>query len=78
MRPLPSFPTLINRSDSCFGMGVTIWLYRVPPPPPRSMGLMELGGNLKIIYGAQRVTGKVLIPKGLVDFRIVKELRSSF
>src|SRR4029077_6673852 len=33
MRPRPSFPTLINRSDSCFGMGVTIWLYRVPPSP---------------------------------------------
>jgi hypothetical protein len=39
---------------------------------------MELEGNLEIIYGAQWVTGKILSPKGLVDFRIVKELRSSF
>lgn len=28
-------------------------------PSPRSIGIIELGGNLEIIYSAQSVTGKI-------------------
>ena len=34
------------------------------PLPPRSLGIMELGGNRPKIHGAQSVTGKILENKG--------------
>jgi hypothetical protein len=30
------------------------------PPPPRSIGMFELGGNCEKVYGAQYFTGKIL------------------
>jgi hypothetical protein len=35
------------------------------PPPSRSIGIIELAGNLEIIYGAQQLTGKILSRKDL-------------
>jgi hypothetical protein len=36
-----------------------------PPPTPRSIAIIELAGNREIIYGAQSLTGKILISKSL-------------
>ena len=41
------------------GLGVGI------PPPPRISGIIELGGNFEKIYGAQSLTGKILVLKNL-------------
>ena len=35
------------------------------PPPYRSIGIIGLGENCEVIYGAQSVTGKILSRKGL-------------
>ena len=40
-------------------------------PPPRSLRIMELAGNWRKIYGAQRVTGKILRNKELALSRIL-------
>ena len=35
------------------------------PSPSRSIGIIELGEDLEIIYGAQSLGGKILSPKEL-------------
>src|SRR5215467_12427495 len=35
------------------------------PPPSRSIGIIDLGENLKVIYGAQRLRGKILSRRDL-------------
>ena len=35
------------------------------PPPPRSSGIIDLGENCEVIYGAQQLAGKIFIPKEL-------------
>ncbi len=35
------------------------------PPPPRSIGIIELGENRDLIQGLQSLTGKILSPKEL-------------
>ena len=35
------------------------------PPPPVIFGIIDLEENLKVIYGAQAFTGKILIAKNL-------------
>jgi len=42
---------------------------RIYTLPSRSIGIIELGENLKIIYGAQSLRGKILSRKelGLID-----------
>lgn len=39
---------------------------RVYPPSPRFIGLIELAGNSQKIYGAQSLTGKILMSKNLL------------
>ena len=35
------------------------------PPPSRFSGIIKLGGNCKVIYGAQSLTGKIFETKEL-------------
>jgi hypothetical protein len=39
----------------------------VAPPPPRSIGIIELGGNLEKILELQSVAGKILWIKELTS-----------
>jgi len=45
-----------------------MWGY---PPSPRIPGIIELGENREIIYGAQQLTGKILSRKELAAFRFL-------
>jgi len=51
-------------SEWLFNFGNREFLVDIPPPP-RISGIIGLGGNCKVIYGAQSVTGKILEAKGL-------------
>jgi len=49
-------------------LGVPFWEmagFRGYPPSPRISGIMDLGEKRKIIYGAQRLAGKIFIRKEL-------------
>ena len=39
--------------------------FGVPSPSARSIGIMQLAENLKVIYGAQQLRGKILSRKDL-------------
>jgi hypothetical protein len=40
------------------------------PPPPRSLGIIGLEPKPNLIYGAQSVTGKILMSKNLEAVRL--------
>src|SRR5262249_21175607 len=42
----------------------------VPSLSPGSVGIMNLAGNIRVIYGAQSVTGKVFLNKELRGIKI--------
>jgi len=39
--------------------------FEVYPPPPRSIGIIDLAGKCDLIYGAQQLAGKILRAKDL-------------
>jgi hypothetical protein len=59
-----------QRLGSICGMGDEVILERfylliTPPPFPRSIGIINLGENSKLIYGLQSLSGKILSRKEL-------------
>jgi hypothetical protein len=58
-------PVLASAMDRFFVFLISLLGY---PPSPRISGIMELGGKLEIIYGAQAVRGKIFNRKELARF----------
>jgi hypothetical protein len=59
-RPLRNSLQLSSQSPSGPELGKPLH-----PPPPRYIGIIDLGGKWKLIYGAQQLTGKILPAKDL-------------
>jgi hypothetical protein len=63
---LRNFLVRVSAVDRDFpDLGRCVLVGNYPSPLPWSTGMMELGENLEVIYGAQSLAGKILVSKSL-------------